>query len=391
MSYIKNFLAKIDLINASFLVLTPIIAFTGTAYLAFTHSIQWETIVLAIFMAIATGVGITGGYHRLFSHRGYEARSLYKLFMLLFGAAAFENSALHWSSDHRKHHKYVDTNLDPYNIKRGFWFAHMGWVMLRYDGSHQYNNVSDLEEDKLVQWQNRHYVKIGIIVGFVFPTLLASIWGDPLGGFFIAGFLRTVMNHHFTFSINSFAHMIGKRPYSDQNTSRDSWFLALVTYGEGYHNYHHKFPTDYRNGIRAYHWDPTKWIIKTMEKFGQTYNLRQIPNETILRARLKMDEKRLVLALEKVPTLKIKKEFILSTRAKIEQTYVQFRYLKTEYKRLKQERMAALSHQVDAINERIEKLKIDIEISKKRLQESISEWGQMCSSYGVRGTQFAYV
>src|SRR5207237_639872 len=138
----------------------------------------------------------------------------------------------------------------------------------------------------------------GIFVGLVMPTVIASLWGDWLGGFLLAGVLRTVMNHHFTFSINSFAHLFGKRPYSDQNTSRDSWVLALVTYGEGYHNYHHRFPSDYRNGIKAYHWDPTKWLIRSLEKTGQTYNLRLIPNETILRAKLKMDEKRIVRKMQ---------------------------------------------------------------------------------------------
>src|SRR5581483_2005009 len=135
------------------------------------------------------------------------------------------------------------------------------------------------------------------------------------GGLFVAGIFRTVMNHHFTFSINSFAHLFGKRPYSDQDSSRDNWFLALLTYGEGYHNYHHKFPSDYRNGIRAYHWDPTKWVIKACEGV-LTYRLRKIPNTTILRARLRMDEKRIMRKIENVEQRRshVPHEFEISAR-----------------------------------------------------------------------------
>lgn len=382
----KNFFKRIDWVNATFLISTPIIAAAGIWYLAAHGGVHWATVGLFLFMTIATGISITAGYHRLFSHKSFDAKWPFRLFVLIFGAAAFENSALNWSSDHRNHHKFVDTDQDPYNINRGFWYAHMGWVMMKYDLKHKYDNVVDLENDPLVRFQNRNYVWMGIVAGFLFPTALASLWGDALGGLFLAGFFRTVMNHHFTFSINSFAHMFGKQPYNDNDTSRDSWYLALFTYGEGYHNFHHKFPTDYRNGIRSYHWDPTKWLVKTMSFFGQTYNLRQMPIERILMARLRMDQKRLLRKQETQQHA----EFIEAARIKIEAAHTKFRELKAEYYRLKAERMNALHNQLAHLNDRIENLKNDVARARETLKGELSAWREMCGSYGVHSGWFKY-
>jgi len=387
---VRDFLKRIDKVNAAFLLLTPAIGIGGTCYLAATGEIHWATAVLALVMAIATGIAITGGYHRLFSHKSYDAKPLYKLLMLVFGAAAFENSALRWASDHRNHHKFVDTDQDPYNIKRGFWYAHMGWVMFKYDEKHCYDNVADLEADPLVRFQNRHYVTLGIFIGFFMPTMIAALWGDPLGGLLIAGCLRTVMNHHFTFSINSFAHLVGSRPYSDQDTSRDNWVLALLTYGEGYHNYHHRFPADYRNGIHSYHWDPTKWLIKLLETTGQTYNLRKISNETILRVRLKMDEKRMLRKLASENHRHISHELVASARLKIEEAYSQFRHVKGEYKRLKDAKLHEWSAQWAVMHERVESLKADLKRANETLKQATSEWVRLCGHLGVPAYELVY-
>jgi stearoyl-CoA desaturase (delta-9 desaturase) len=265
----------------------------------------------------------------------------------------------------------------------------MGWVMLRYDNEHRYDNVADLQHDKLVMFQERHYVSLGILVGLVVPTLLAATWGDWFGGLFFAGVFRTVMNQHFTFSINSFAHLFGNRPYSDQNSSRDNWFLALVTYGEGYHNYHHKFPTDYRNGIQAYHWDPTKWLVGILRFTGITYNLRKVPNETILRAKLKMDEKRIMtkLSTAAAPHRHIPHELIVATRMKIEEAYSHILSLKKEYNRLKSEKMTAFNAQVSA---QIEKIKAELSHAHERLQKATAEWGALCGRLGVSSSELVF-
>jgi len=379
---LKSFIKRVDWVNTAFLLLTPIIAFAGTAWLITRGTISPYTGLLALVWMIFTGIAITGGYHRLIAHKAYDAHWAYRLFMLIFGAAAFQNSAYKWASDHRTHHKFVDTPQDPYNIKQGFWHAHMGWVMVKYpDEDTRYNNVLDLAKDPLIMFQSRHYVKLGILFGFLVPTLIAASWGDALGAFFIAGFLRTVLNHHFTFSINSFAHLIGRQPYNDKDSSRDSWVLALVTYGEGYHNYHHKFPTDYRNGIRFFHWDPTKWLVKGMSYVGLTTNLRQMPYETILRARLKMDEKRLMKKMARAAAHpRVSPEFVSAARERIETAYANFRALRAEYAQIKQAKMEGISHQIEALRERRES-------ARAHVREAAARWHELCQAHGIRATR----
>lgn len=372
MKNIVDFLRRIDWINTTFLVLTPLISILGVNYLYQNGMIQGETIVLALFMMIMTGLAITAGYHRLFAHKAYEASAIVKIILLAFGAAAFQNSARRWSSDHRNHHKFVDTAGDPYNIQKGFWWAHIGWVMMYYAPDHKYDNVSDLEMDRWVLWQEKYYLPLGIFMSFVLPTAIAALWGDPWGGLFIAGFLRIVLNHHFTFSINSFCHMIGSRPYSDRDSSRDNWFLALVTYGEGYHNFHHKFPTDYRNGIKIYHWDPTKWMIKLFSKIGLTSSLRQISDDKILAARLRMDEKRVLKKIAKrVPFgLHMPPELVSAAREKYERAHERFLALKAQY-----------------LHARAEHAKKELLQARESLSQAIANWSNLCKSFGVRPTR----
>jgi stearoyl-CoA desaturase (delta-9 desaturase) len=375
-----DILRRLDWINTIFLILTPLISIIGVTYLFQNGMIHWATIALALFMMVMTGLAITAGYHRLFAHKAYEASSIIKIILLAFGAAAFQNSARKWSSDHRKHHKFVDTDQDPYNIQKGFWWAHMGWVMMYSPADHIQDNVADLEKDFWVLFQEKYYVRIGILMSFVLPTAIAALWGDPLGGLFIAGFLRIVLNHHFTFSINSFCHMIGSRPYSDRDSSRDNWFLALVTYGEGYHNFHHKFPTDYRNGIKIYHWDPTKWAIKMLSKIGLTHSLRQISDDKILQARLRMDEKRLLKKIEKrLPFgFHMPPELVSSARLKFEQAHERFLILKAEYARVKEHG-----------HERYEKIKLDLAHARESLSQATKAWSNLCQSFGVKPTRIS--
>jgi stearoyl-CoA desaturase (delta-9 desaturase) len=266
--------------------------FIGSAHLAAVYAVvhmavfdfSWWTIGLGLVWYAFCGFSITGGYHRLFSHKSHTAHWSVRLFHLLFGAASVQNSALKWSTDHRRHHAETDTEDDPYSVKRGFWWAHMGWVLHRDPQEHTVN-VKDLERDPLVRFQDRFYVPLAILMAAVVPAAIGTAWGDPLGALLVVGFLRLVVQWHATFSINSLAHMIGARPYDPNSTARDSWVTALVSFGEGYHNFHHRFQADYRNGIRWYHFDPTKWAIRSMSWVGLTKDLRRTPVEAIERAR----------------------------------------------------------------------------------------------------------
>jgi len=382
----KDLLKRIEWVNLIFLVSAHLVALIGGWVLFTIEGLHPYTLILSLFMMVICGVAITGGYHRLFAHRSYKANWFLKSLFLIFGAAAFQNSARRWGSDHRRHHKYVDTVKDPYNIKEGFLFAHIGWIVLKYDQSEQsYNDVPDLMDDPLVRFQEKYYVPLAIAFGFLFPTLIASLWGDPLGGFIWAGWVRIVLNEHFTFSINSFSHMFGAQPYSDADTSRDNWFFALFTYGEGYHNFHHRFPFDYRNAIRAHQWDPTKWLIRVLSYFGVTRDLKQAPKEAILQARLKMDEKRLLERLERPHrlTIPISRELVAATRVKIEHAYSHFQALKKEYARLKKEKIEALNVHIHSFNERLEHLKQELAKARAALEEAMAAWVELCSGLGV--------
>src|SRR5579883_1239579 len=233
-------------VNIAFLVITPLIALIGTSWCVHAYGVRACDLFIFFLMYYLTGLGITAGYHRYYSHRTYECSKPLQLLYLLFGGASSENSVLNWASDHRDHHRFVDREEDPYNIYKGALYAHMGWIFYKdtRDPAVRFKNCPDLLKDPLVMWQDRWYVAIVAVAGFAFPTLLGALFGRPWSGLFWGGFLRVVIVQHMTFLINSAAHMWGTRPYTEDNTARDSWWLGMFTFGEGYHNFHHKFQAD---------------------------------------------------------------------------------------------------------------------------------------------------
>jgi len=255
---------------------------------AWTHDFSAGAWVAGVAFLYACGLSITGGYHRLWAHRAYEAHWSIRIAYMLFGAMAFQNSILVWASMHRVHHKHVDeVDHDPYSINRGFWFAHIGWMLRDYPSSRlDYSNARDLQQDRIVMFQHRHYLVIALAMNILLPLLVGYAFGDPWGYLLVAGLLRLVVNHHVTFLINSLAHYWGRRPYTVENTARDNDLIALLTYGEGYHNYHHLFQWDYRNGVRWWQFDPTKWMIATLSWFGLARGLKRVPEFKIQRAML---------------------------------------------------------------------------------------------------------
>ncbi|KNC52180.1 delta-9 desaturase [Thecamonas trahens ATCC 50062] len=274
--------ADINWFHTVLLTVTPALALYG--YL--TTPLTWPTLVLAIVWYFATGLGITAGYHRLFAHRAYQATNGVRATLLAFGAAAFQGSAAWWCRAHVLHHRFTDTPKDPYNVHKGFWWAHLGWMITQMDKSKWgKTNIAFLKNDPMVSFQHKHYVKIALTVGIVVPTLIGAAYGDAWGAFFYACMLRMVFVHHATFFVNSLAHTVGAKPFSHLTSASDSIITAVLTLGEGFHNYHHVFPSDYRNAIKYHQYDPTKWLIAFLSYFGLTYGLRRIDDEEIDRAR----------------------------------------------------------------------------------------------------------
>lgn len=272
--------------NTLFLILTPLLTIFLLPWYIMEFGFHWVDFVLFFFLMKSSGLSITAGYHRLFSHQTYETNGLMKFLFLFFGAGAFQNSAIKWSSDHRYHHRFVDKEGDPYSITKGFFHAHMAWIFYADPEDRSYDNVKDLQKDPLVAFQHKYFLLIAIFSAFILPALVGMLWGRPLAAFLWAGLLRVVYVHHGTFLINSLAHTSGTRPYSIKNSARDNWWLAFFTNGEGYHNFHHAFANDYRNGLRWYQWDPTKWLILSLQKMSLAHDLKRTPEAVILRAKL---------------------------------------------------------------------------------------------------------
>jgi stearoyl-CoA desaturase (delta-9 desaturase) len=327
---------RVNWFTSSFLIITFFVAIIGAPLYIINFGLDPFFVGLFLFYFTTTAMGITLGYHRLFSHRAFKAKTPVKLATLIFGACAFEDSALDWSSDHRNHHKHTDDDHeDPYSISRGFFWAHMGWIFFKLY-PRELENVPDLKKDKLVMWQHRNHYRIGILVGFVIPALLGYLHSGAigaLGGFLIVGITRVVAVQHCTFLINSLCHTMGSQPYSSKGSARDSLLMAFFTFGEGYHNFHHTFQHDYRNGIKPWQWDPTKWTIWTLSKLGLVEDLRQVAPEKILLAELRetnrraeerlklMDERRAKGTLRDCPTLDAAIDTLRALQVSLQECY----------------------------------------------------------------------
>lgn len=344
---------NIDFINLLFLALTPVAAVVLTILWIQSGSFHWGQVAMGIILYFMTGMSITAGYHRLFAHKAYDANPLIKLFFLVFGAAAFQNSVLKWGSDHRVHHTKVDTEADPYSIQEGFFYAHMGWVFLKKNSEIKERYAKDFLSDKLVMWQHKYYIPIAVLAGLVFPATLGQLFFNSwLGGLAVGGFARVVMVHHCTFFINSLCHCIGSTPYTDTNSAKDSWFMALFTFGEGYHNFHHFFQADYRNGIRWYQYDPTKWLIRTLQSMGLASKLKRTSQEKILTARMQM---RLKALNAKIAANEKFKEEVEQLKTRVLEALNNFQETKNQYKAQKcrelKAKMLAARNEFDATME----------------------------------------
>jgi stearoyl-CoA desaturase (delta-9 desaturase) len=232
--------------------------------------------VLSFVMYIVTGMGITVGYHRLVSHQSFECPNWVKACILVAGGWALQNSALKWGGDHIRHHAKTDEEEDPYNVTKGFWHSHCGWLFYNTPYRTEKYEIR-LRRDPIVMWQHRYYWPI-VVTGLLLPFLLGVWHGGWQGGisaFLLGGLFRMFMVLNSTFTINSLCHMVGTQPHGTHDSSRDSWLISFVSFGEGYHNFHHSYARDFRNGPKWYNFDPSKWIIYSLSMLGLANNLRR--------------------------------------------------------------------------------------------------------------------
>ena len=274
-----------DWANITVLSVTTLVGVGGTALYTVQRGVAWWEPTLCVALFVTVGLAVGSGYHRCFSHRAFTCPPAVEIAFLVLGAMALEYSALRWVRDHRDHHRFLDTDRDPHNIGRGAAWAHLLWLFYREPAGTSFENVPDLLSNPRVMWQHSWWHLLGFGLGLGVPTLIGAFFGRPLGGLLWGGFLRIVLVHQATFCVNSLAHLRGSRPYSLTHSARDNPVVAFLTLGEGYHNFHHTFPRDFRAGVRWYQWDPNKWLIRALRLAGLADDLRTTPEPDIERAR----------------------------------------------------------------------------------------------------------
>ena len=371
---------RINWLNTVFLLSTPLLALAGVIlHWSLLSAPGLTEFIVFIAFYFACGLSITVGYHRLFSHRSHEASWPLVLFYAIFGAGAFQNSIIEWCSDHRNHHKSTDTENDPYSATKGFWYSHMGWVMIDEENfQNDFSNVKDLQSSKIIMWQHRNIFLIGAISGIILPALVGFLIGGistGVGCLVWGGLVRTVFVHHGTFLINSAAHIWGTQPYSEENSSRDSFWLAFLTFGEGYHNFHHTFQADYRNGHKWYHVDPSKWWITSFNLLGLKSNLKSTPKHSIEAAKIDIKSKK---AFSKLESRNIDTE---EFQSQIDEHKSSMRSSLYEIHKLKRELKNSVASSKKAVKDKIIELKKNYAELKAELKAVFKEMNRQYKTF----------
>jgi len=366
-------------LNLAVLGVPVLASLTLVPWYGFSHGYSAALWVWFAVLMTFCEMSITAGYHRLWSHSAYKAHPALRVVYALGGACALQNDCLTWAADHRRHHLYADDNdKDPYSANKGFWYSHFEWMIRDYPATREdYSNVKDLQKDPVLVWQRKHYLVLMLLMNIGVPALLGALHGDVWGGLLLLGFLRLTLSQHFTYLINSAAHIWGQRTYDPKQTARDNWFIAIFTFGEGYHNYHHTFAWDYRNGIKWYHWDPTKWFIKACSWLKLTSGLRQVSSYRVEMTRIAAQYSTALDHCEKLPEAD-------SWRSQIETEYQQLVQSLNAWSEAQQQWYQARSQAFSAeLHHDMAVLKQRYEEVKQELQRQRDNWQQLLGSFAV--------
>ena len=278
-----------NLVGAIFIIGYHLIALYGLCVLP---NINLYYICLTMFMCFFSGIGITMGYHRLWSHRSFKAKPILQIILALGGASAIQGSCIWWSKLHRLHHYRSDTEDDPYGPQKGFLYSHILWIFEnRQIEALKRVDISDLKNNWILKYQHKYYPYIALFGSIGIPFIITLIYTlikqiDFTYDIFIQTLvypiaIARIITWHSTWFVNSLAHTFGNQTYGKSGTSKDHLLTALLTLGEGNHNFHHEFPFDWRNAIKWYQYDPTKWLIKLFYYMNLTYDLKEAKKEVI--------------------------------------------------------------------------------------------------------------
>jgi stearoyl-CoA desaturase (Delta-9 desaturase) len=267
-------------------ILVPFAALVAAVPLAWGWGLTWVDVILALVMFEITGHGVTIGYHRYFTHGSFKAKRPLKIALAIAGSMALQGPPIIWVADHRRHHAFSDKEGDPHSpwlfgtsplaLAKGFWHAHMGWIFDR-SLTNKERFAPDLMADKDIVWVNKMF-PLWTVISMLSPALLGGLitwsWWGALTAFFWAGFVRVAILHHVTWSTNSICHMIGDRPFVSRDKAANVWPLAILSFGESWHNLHHADPTCARHGVKKGQIDTSARMIWLFEKFGWVNSVR---------------------------------------------------------------------------------------------------------------------
>ncbi|XP_054156835.1 acyl-CoA desaturase 1-like [Oppia nitens] len=259
------------------------------AYLMVTAA-KYQTVIAWFLMVVCSALGLTAGAHRLWSHHSYKANLSLRALLCIFQTLAVENSLYYWCRDHRVHHKYSETDSDPHNASRGFFFSHIGWLLCRRHPDVLRNgqtvDMSDLWNDPMVRFQHRYYRSMALVFGVIVPTLIPIMfWSETLyNSFFVCFIFRYIYTLNNTWLVNSAAHLWGNRPYDVNINPRESNFVNFQTFGEGFHNYHHTFPWDYSASELdwKYNWNFTTFFIDSFARIGWVSDRKRVSHDMVI-------------------------------------------------------------------------------------------------------------
>ncbi|NOS99914.1 MAG: acyl-CoA desaturase [Phycisphaerales bacterium] len=284
---------------ATFLaVVVPFLGLIAAIVFLWGRGLGWVELVLLAGMYLATGFGITVGYHRLFVHRSFETVGVVKLILAALGSMALEGSLFKWSAIHRKHHQHSDEPGDPHSpchygggvwgVLAGLWHSHMGWMFTA--GTPELSRyVRDLQADRLLRVANGLF-PVWVLIGLLIPAGIAGwitgTWFGTLLGFIWGGLVRIFLVHHVTFSVNSICHVWGRRPFRCPDQSRNNFLVGVLALGEGWHNNHHAFPTSARHGLRWWEIDFSYLFIRVLQWVGLAWSVR-VPEADTMAAKLR--------------------------------------------------------------------------------------------------------
>ena len=276
-------------------VILPFIGFVAALWLLWGGAVTAQDLAILAVAYLLVGFGVTIGFHRMLTHRSFEAKPWLRATLAILGSMSVQGAVIHWVADHRRHHAFTDEEGDPHSphthagegwrgVLTGLWHSHMGWLF-EGERTSARRYAPDLRKDPVIRWVDRLF-PVWVLLGLALPALAGflisggSLWAT-FTAFVWAGLVRVFLLHHATWSVNSICHMYGRRPFAIDDESRDNWLVALVSLGEGWHHSHHAFPTSAQHGLQRTQFDPSYMVIRCFEKLGLVSNVKRPRDEQI--------------------------------------------------------------------------------------------------------------